>query len=344
MIEKPVKDIDDLADEELVGIAVMIFFIVAYCVMTVCSLIRCTWWVTDSVGNFVAQAAVGVGALAGLLTIYGGIYMLVTLANADVVDGQIVVLYFVFILIIVIDVCAAVTLIQLSGTTSQSTTDFDEICCCFASSPPAPIQIPPPQIQIQSNNNIKNNTNNNNNNNNNNDNHDLNAIEMGEIDSQLKIDIDNVFLWFGGKYSKEECHACLLECNKDIQQAIEMLSEEDKKNVKPTNVNNNDNEHDDNDNQQNIRDSTKSPKRMYDATAMTDTVQFVQEQVDCSEKQAVDALEHCNYYIDGAIRYLKLELLVQMSGVARHTARMALAANDDNVDRAFLSLDVGTTQ
>ena len=311
MSEKPIQEVDDLADDEFIGIAIMSCIIVCYCVMTVCSLIRITWWVSGRVGDFAYNASLTVGSIAGLATFYGGIYLLIVLIEDDVLDGGTIVLYFVLVMMIVIDLCALITVFQTDPNNTQSTTDFDDLCCCLSASQPAPVQVPPPQIQI-----LSNNVNNNNNNNNNND---LNAIEMGVLkrdeNSNFDLDVENVFLWFGGKYSKQDCRIALLESDKDVQKAIDMLSDEEK------------------------LDKNRNDKVGNDSTAITDAVKLIQEQVECSEQEAVNGLKHCDYHIDGAVRYLKLNLLVQMSGVDRKTARMALTANANDVDRAFLSLD-----
>ena len=58
---------------------------------------------SNNVGVFVNSASVIVGSLAALTTLYGGIYLIIVSVDTDVADGNTIILYFVLVLMSVID-------------------------------------------------------------------------------------------------------------------------------------------------------------------------------------------------------------------------------------------------
>ena len=78
---------------------------------------------SNNVGVFVNSASVIVGSLAALTTLYGGIYLIIVSVDTDVADGNTIILYFVLVLMSVIDLCVLISFIQTNPNNKQSTTD-----------------------------------------------------------------------------------------------------------------------------------------------------------------------------------------------------------------------------
>jgi len=88
---------------------------------------------SNNVGVFVNSASVIVGSLAALTTLYGGIYLIIVSVDTDVADGNTIILYFVLVLMSVIDLCVLISFIQTNPNNKQSTTKISSIHLRFHS-------------------------------------------------------------------------------------------------------------------------------------------------------------------------------------------------------------------
>lgn len=122
-------------EDEIAGVVVMSILIICYCTMTIFATLQCRFWLTGQMGKIVFYVGSTMGVLAAMAVVYGGIYLLIVISDADHYAPSTVILYLVFIMVIVVGICGgcSATLAIEDGPKNPTTLD-DFLCCC-----------PPPQ-------------------------------------------------------------------------------------------------------------------------------------------------------------------------------------------------------